>query len=31
MDLKAEYIKNATKLFDTDMIIAYYGLSQIHQ
>ena len=30
MALKAEDIKNATKLFDTDIIIAY-GLSQIHQ
>ena len=30
MALKAEDIKNATKLLDTDIIIAY-GLSQIHQ
>ena len=30
MALWAEDIKNATKLFDTDIIIAY-GLSQIHQ
>ena len=30
MDLIAEDIKNAAKLFGTDLIIAY-GLSQIHQ
>ena len=30
MDFKAEDIRNATKLLDTDIIIAY-GLPRIHQ